>query len=104
MALSAVRRESSGHVVGVGDSDEIAVVAGITLGRRPCVTLRMAVATGDRAMRTRQRERAEIVIEGGRRPRCRRVALLAERGKSSGHMVGVGDARVIIRVTGVACR
>jgi hypothetical protein len=73
VAQSAVRGEARSHVSGVRGPCEVSLVAPVA-GRRQCcvVVVGMALRTGNGRMRTSQRERRRVVIEGCPRPiRCR---------------------------------
>lgn len=72
-------------------------------GNRGVVVVHMAVRTLDFRVRTDQGEGCVVVVERGRLPRRRAVANIALLRKSSGHVIGIGCARIVIQMATNTC-
>jgi len=104
VAGRAGSRPARRHVIRIRGSGEVLLVAAITCSRRTGKDIvDVAQNAGNRGMRTRQRERRVVVIEGCPAPVGGGVARIAGRGEACRGMrgvVGSGPIRLMAPVAG----
>ena len=105
MACSARGWEASRHVIWIGRSCEVCLVAGIAIRRRPGEhIIDVAAGAGHGGMCARQWEGRVVVIEDGAGPGSRRMASCTGRREASRDMIWICCSREIRLVAGIAIR
>lgn len=95
----ALLRESRRHVVRIGRAPVVRLVASVTSGGQSgVVAVHMTTRTGDRGVRTRQRERRAVVVERRRHPGRRAVAHLTLLRESDGYVVWIVGPLEVLQV------
>jgi hypothetical protein len=91
-----------GHVIGIGHTCEISLMAGIAVGRRVDVSRRMARNAGCGDVRSGQQETGSSMAEIGGRPSARSMAICARMAEICLNMVRIASRFKIALVTGIA--
>ncbi len=104
MARSADVAEIIRHVVWIGCSGKVCLMAGITGGRGVRIAGTVARDTRGANVSSCQRENGRAVVEGRRYPGGRVVTRGAGLTEVIGHVIGTGCALIISLVAGVARR
>ena len=105
VATGTGSREPCLRVIRIGGRLVVFQVARRTIGRRACKTpVRMALRALQGCVHSGQGKSHEIVIEAGRRPRRRGMALLAGRRESRLHVIRIARLLEILQVTSDASR
>ena len=104
VASRAGRGESRRHVIGIGRSRIVRLVAGIAVsGRSRKNIVDVATRASHRNVRSGQRERRVVVVECRTRPACRGVAhgtVSGETGRHVGRIRGAGKVGLMATVAG----
>lgn len=99
MAGGARRREPRRHVIRIGCSGVVRLVASVAIRRQGrVIVVHVATRACHRGMRARQRERRVVVVKRRRRPGCGAVAHVALLRQTCRHVVRIGRPLEVLHV------